>query len=344
MSLEQQEYTPAENEPAQQNNIGTPGQGQSKSSRRRRRKRNKLKTVSAVAAPSQTGGAGGADTAVNVVAQEGGPANDLPFDGGVVFIQAPSAPKQEFAGESGAKRWKAKKKKKFRAGGEGQGHRIEPGNSIHEPRSQRRYKQKGPRSFVGPMDHSYRAEIGNYADKPPSTIEVNGNRSNGQQRRYYNNGGGDTQASFNLISREAAPRVKQDAPTRIYCFVDDMFFLAKIQETARKVGVKVAFLKAETAETLLEMADDGSDQPALIIFDMNNLSAKPITLIPKLRTKFKRRVSLVGFLSHIQGDLKAKAVEAGCDTVMPRSAFSQALPNLLRRYGLDEEEEANFNA
>ena len=34
-----------------------------------------------------------------------------------------------------------------------------------------------------------------------------------------------------------------------------------------------------------------------------------------------------------------KAVEAGCDTVMPRSAFSQSLPNLLRRYGLEEEEE-----
>ena len=34
-----------------------------------------------------------------------------------------------------------------------------------------------------------------------------------------------------------------------------------------------------------------------------------------------------------------KALEAGCDTVMPRSAFSQSLPNLLRRYGLAEEEE-----
>jgi hypothetical protein len=283
-----------------------------------------------------------ADGAAPTEGQTGG---EPPFDGGVSFIQAASTsgPPQEFTGEGGAKRWKKKKKKKFRAGGDGPSHAIEPGNSIHGPRSQRRYKQKGPRSFVGPMDHSYRAEIGNYADAPPSTIEVNGNRSNGQSRRY-NHGGGDSQASFNLISREAIPKMKQDAPTRIYCFVDDMFFLAKIQETARKAGVKVVFLKAETAETLLEMADDSPDQPALIIFDMNNLSAKPITLIPKLRTKFKRRVSLVGFLSHIQGDLKAKAVEAGCDTVMPRSAFSQALPGLMRRYGNDEEEDANFNA
>jgi hypothetical protein len=34
-----------------------------------------------------------------------------------------------------------------------------------------------------------------------------------------------------------------------------------------------------------------------------------------------------------------KGIEAGCDVVMPRSAFSQSLPNLLRRYGLEEEDE-----
>jgi hypothetical protein len=28
---------------------------------------------------------------------------------------------------------------------------------------------------------------------------------------------------------------------------------------------------------------------------------------------------------------------------MPRAAFSQNLPNLLRRYGIAEEEEPNFN-
>jgi hypothetical protein len=54
-------------------------------------------------------------------------------------------------------------------------------------------------------------------------------------------------------------------------------------------------------------------------------------------------VSIIGFLSHLQGDLKAKAVEAGCDVVMPRAAFSQNLPNLLRRYGVESEEEINYN-
>jgi hypothetical protein len=77
----------------------------------------------------------------------------------------------------------------------------------------------------------------------------------------------------------------------------------------------------------------------LLVFDLNNLNAKPMTLIPKFKSKFKRATSIVGFLNHLQGDLKMKAVEAGCDTVMPRSAFSQSLPNLLRRYGMEEEDE-----
>ncbi|MEI9970179.1 MAG: hypothetical protein WDM87_16755 [Terracidiphilus sp.] len=66
-----------------------------------------------------------------------------------------------------------------------------------------------------------------------------------------------------------------------------------------------------------------------------------MTLIPKFKSKFKKAVSIIGFLNHLQGDLKMKAVEAGCDSVMPRSAFSQSLPILLRRYGVEEEEEVS---
>ena len=93
-------------------------------------------------------------------------------------------------------------------------------------------------------------------------------------------------------------------------------------------------------EAVARLIDAGEDaKPTLVVFDLNNLNAKPLTLIPKFKTKFKKATSIIGFLNHLQGDLKAKAVEAGCDTVMPRSAFSQSLPNLLRRYGLEEEED-----
>ena len=82
-----------------------------------------------------------------------------------------------------------------------------------------------------------------------------------------------------------------------------------------------------------------AERPTLLVFDLNNLNAKPMALIPKFKAKLKMATSIIGFLNHLQGELKAKAIEAGCDTVMPRSAFSQSLPNLLRRYGVEEEEE-----
>ena len=119
--------------------------------------------------------------------------------------------------------------------------------------------------------------------------------------------------------------------------MEDLFFLAKIQETARKMNVKVEFVKTEK-ELLERIKENGEEKPSLIIFDLNNANAKPLTLIPKLKAKLKKGTSIIGFLSHVQGDLKQKAHEVGCDMVLPRSAFSQNLPNLLRRHGAPEDE------
>ena len=188
-------------------------------------------------------------------------------------------------------------------------------------------RQKGPREFVGPMDHSYRELNGNVADGPPSTIPFQGNGHGA----YYN----DTPSP-----RAVTPTIAADAPTKIFFFIEDLFFLAKIQEASRKLGVKVEFVKGDK-EVLARITDaPENERPTLLVFDLNNAAAKPLTIIPKIRTKLKKSVSIIGFLSHLQGDLKMKATEAGCDTVMPRSAFSQSLPNLLRRYGMEEEEDS----
>ena len=103
--------------------------------------------------------------------------------------------------------------------------------------------------------------------------------------------------------------------------------------------MKVEFVKGDK-EAVARICDaPEGERPALLVFDLNNLNAKPMALIPKFKAKFKKAVSIIGFLNHLQGDLKMKAIEAGCDVVMPRSAFSQSLPILLRRYGVEEEEE-----
>lgn len=173
--------------------------------------------------------------------------------------------------------------------------------------------------YTAPMDHSYRAVL------------ANGN-SNGSGVRNGRHAAGFSSA-VPLPDPEPLPELRADATARIFAFVDDLFFMAKIQETARKLNVKVEFLKTEKDlnDRLEQMGED--EKPSLIIFDLNGVASKPLTLIPKLKAKFKKATSIVGYLSHIQGDLKMKAQEAGCDMVVPRSAFSQNLPQLLRRHG-----------
>ena len=282
------------------------GPGQSQGHRRRRRRR---KNKSSQAGAPQ--------------AQQAQPQAQAPVQ------QAPPPPRPpQVQQQQGPPR---KKKKFFQKnspppGQPGNNAGFNPGNGQGSGMGKRKMKQKGPREFVGPMDHSYRAVNGNVSDGPPSTIQLSNGHSN--TNRYQEN-----------YSSEPTIAVKADAVTRIFCFIEDLFFQAKINETAKKLGIKVEFVKGdkESVARLTDLAE--ADRPALLVFDLNNLNAKPMTLIPKLKTKFKKATSIVGFLNHLQGDLKAKAVEAGCDSVMPRSAFSQSLPNLLRRYGLEEEEE-----
>jgi CheY-like chemotaxis protein len=189
----------------------------------------------------------------------------------------------------------------------------------------RNNRNRGPRRsgvFVGPMDHSYRNQ---------------GNGSASGQGRYRN-GFGSGQAGGDL---EPLPP-REDAPTRIFAFVDDLFFLAKIQEVGRKLNVKVEFVKSDK-EMDEKVKITPAEKPSLVIVDLNSNSIKPISIITKLKSKYKKTTSIVGFVSHVQGDLKVKAQDAGCDVVMPRSAFSQTLPSLLRRHGAPDEPEENFN-
>ncbi len=168
--------------------------------------------------------------------------------------------------------------------------------------------------FTHPMDHSYRAALqGNNAP---------GHRAAGTQ--------------YLQPDPEPLPQQHENAAPRIFAFIDDLFFLAKIQETSRKLNVKVEFVKTEK-DILERMAQNGNGKPSLIIFDLNNVGAKPLTTIPRLKKELKKGTTIIGFLSHVQGDLKVKAMEAGCDMVIPRSAFSQNLPSLLRRHGAPDE-------
>ena len=107
-----------------------------------------------------------------------------------------------------------------------------------------------------------------------------------------------------------------------------MFFTVKIHEAAKRAGLPIEFLKSET-DVLLR----AKTQPALIVIDLNFQGIDALKLVAELKADAETKgVRVLGYLSHVQDELKLKAQEAGCDTVLPRSAFSQSLPQILRRY------------
>jgi PleD family two-component response regulator len=66
---------------------------------------------------------------------------------------------------------------------------------------------------------------------------------------------------------------------------------------------------------------------------LNFESVNPLDIITKLKGSAElKNISVIGYLSHVQGELKQKAHETGCDMVLARSAFSQNLQQILKRH------------
>ncbi len=109
--------------------------------------------------------------------------------------------------------------------------------------------------------------------------------------------------------------------------IDDLFFLAKVHETAKHTGVTLE--TAATGEQLLKAA--AANPAALILVDLNAKQG-PLDAVLQLcaanRPGNPRRV--IAFLSHVQTDLAERARAAGCTDVMPRSKFTQNLAEILR--------------
>jgi CheY-like chemotaxis protein len=104
---------------------------------------------------------------------------------------------------------------------------------------------------------------------------------------------------------------------KVLAVMSDLFFSAKINDAAKKAGLAAVFVK-DKAVALEQLKSN----PVLVILDLNCASADPLDLI---RSAKAAAIPTVGFVSHVQIDLKQKAQEAGCDTVVARSVFAQKL-------------------
>ncbi|HUJ30580.1 MAG TPA: hypothetical protein VLY23_04825 [Candidatus Acidoferrum sp.] len=110
---------------------------------------------------------------------------------------------------------------------------------------------------------------------------------------------------------------------QVLALVDDLFFQAKMLETARHVGVELR--TCSTVDALL--GEIAKEAPRLVLVDLNARD-KPIAAIERMQSG-SVQVPIVAFLSHVQVELAARARAAGCNTVMARSQFTRDLATIL---------------
>jgi PleD family two-component response regulator len=115
---------------------------------------------------------------------------------------------------------------------------------------------------------------------------------------------------------------------KILALVGDLLFTVKITDAAKRSGMLVEYVK--TDEEFMEKA---KQLPKLVIIDLNITTAEPVKLISQVKSDAELKgISILSFVSHVQGELKLMAQDAGADVVMARSAFTQNLPQLLKRH------------
>jgi DNA-binding NarL/FixJ family response regulator len=111
----------------------------------------------------------------------------------------------------------------------------------------------------------------------------------------------------------------------VVALVDDLFFQARLLETAKQVGVD---LRACSTPDALAAEISGAP-PRLVVVDLNARD-NPIEAVRRVQS-LGGDIPLVAYLSHVQTGLAESARAAGCRHVMPRSKFTRDLAAILSR-------------
>ena len=111
--------------------------------------------------------------------------------------------------------------------------------------------------------------------------------------------------------------------TLVAC-LDDLFFRSKIEATARHLNVPVSFTEAKN---LAKTCREG--KTAAVLLDLS-ANGDPLERVMELRRDpVTQDLPIIGFLSHVDRDLARRAEASGVTRVMPRSEFSESLPDLM---------------
>lgn len=112
----------------------------------------------------------------------------------------------------------------------------------------------------------------------------------------------------------------------VVAVVADMIFASKIRGAAQALDLDVSF--ARTKERAI--ADSREKKPGLVVVDLQNESVDALEFAREMKADEQlREIHLLGFLSHVEVELRSEALKAGYDRVVPRSEFSRDLAKIL---------------
>ena len=121
--------------------------------------------------------------------------------------------------------------------------------------------------------------------------------------------------------------MSEDQQTRVVAVLDDMFFASKIKEAAKQANVNIEIYK--DAEGLIESLIRNATK--LVIVDLNSKNLDSLGLIKDIKSNPDlQEITTIGYLPHVEEELKKKALTSGYDIVMPRSRFSRELVQILK--------------
>ena len=109
--------------------------------------------------------------------------------------------------------------------------------------------------------------------------------------------------------------------------VNDLIFSTKITGTAGALGIDAKAVA--NPDALGKLLDDGGVR--LVMVDMA-LSTEIATRSLQRAAAHHPKPETLAFYSHVQAELAESAKDAGATITMPRSQFTAALPELLKRY------------
>lgn len=112
----------------------------------------------------------------------------------------------------------------------------------------------------------------------------------------------------------------------ILAVVTDLFFAVKVIDAGKRAGREVKF--ARSVAQALALA--GTVKPVLIVADLHCKEVDCLELARQIRLEPELSdMPLLGFVSHVQEDLRRAALAAGFSKVVARSTFSDKVRELL---------------